>query len=61
MSSPHPPQYLTPAEVAEQLRISPITAIRLCRAGDLPAVKIGGRWRIPADDLRDHLDTKRAS
>lgn len=63
MSSPLPPAplYLTAREVAEQLRISPMTAIRLCRDGKLPAVKVGGTWRIPADELREHLATKKAS
>lgn len=62
MPSPEPaPLYFTPKEVAERLRISTITAIRLCRAGKLPAVKVGGTWRIPADDLAEHLDVKKAS
>lgn len=62
MSSPRPtPRYYTPAEVAAELRISPITAIRLCRAGKLPAVKVGGAWRIPADALAAHLEIKKAS
>lgn len=65
MSSPLPPpdspSYFTPSEVAEQLRITPMTAIRLCRAGKLPAVKVGGAWRIPAEDLREYLAIKKAS
>lgn len=62
MSSPEPtPLYYTPAEVAERLRISTITAIRLCRAGKLPAVKVGGTWRIPSAELAAHLDVKKAS
>lgn len=49
---------LTPAEAAALLGISVEEVWSLCRAGDLPAVKIGrsryGRTRIRPEDLREY-------
>lgn len=39
--------YLTPAEVAAQLRVSRGTVYRLIESGLLRARRIGGQWRIP--------------
>ncbi len=42
-------RYLTPAEAAEQLRVSPDTIHRLIAAGDLAALRVSPRViRIPA-------------
>ena len=49
------PELLTPAEVGELLRVTPQTVRRLCAAGDLPAVRIGGQWRIPIAELDARL------
>ena len=38
--------YLTVKEAAERLRLHPGTVKRLCRAGDIPAVKVGHTWLI---------------
>lgn len=45
------PQLATPAEVADYLRRSEATVVRDCRAGRLPALKIGHRWLINVDRL----------
>ena len=39
-------------EVASYLRIRKQTAYRLVQQGKIPAVKIGGQWKV----LSDHLD-----
>lgn len=53
------PRYLTCDEVADRLRTTPITVVRLCRDGKLPATKPAGKWLISEDDLAAHLDAKR--
>jgi excisionase family DNA binding protein len=41
-------RFLTPAEAAEQLRVSPDTILRLIAAGELAAVRVSPRLiRIP--------------
>lgn len=42
---------LTPAEVAEYLRISKKTVYKMVRSGDLPAFKAGKHWRVPQAEL----------
>ena len=46
-----PPRLLTTQEVAEFLRVSRATIRRWCKAGQLPAVRIGRHWRIDMDQL----------
>jgi len=40
------PQYLTPAEVAEVLRVTPEAVQTWCRARRLQAIRAGRRWLI---------------
>ena len=49
--------------VAELLNVSPRTVNRLInsRKGELPAVKIGGRWKIRAEDIEKYLLKKSAN
>jgi len=60
------PTYLTPPELAKELRIRPDKVLTWIRSGELAAVDvsetIGGRprWRISADDLDDFLKRRRA-
>jgi excisionase family DNA binding protein len=42
---------VTPDEAAHTLRVHPTTVRRLIRRGQLPAVRVGGHWRLRADDL----------
>jgi excisionase family DNA binding protein len=37
-------------ELAELLRVHYISAIRLCREGKIPAVKMGGKWVVVIDE-----------
>ena len=43
------PRYLTPAEVAHDLRVSNNTVYAMLSGHELPAVRVRGQWRIPAD------------
>ena len=55
MSSPLP-QFLTAAEAATILRITPIEASRLCQAGSIKAKKPGLKWLIDPADLQAYID-----
>lgn len=42
------PRFLTPSEVAAELRVSSDTVLRLIAAGELPALRVSARiYRIP--------------
>jgi excisionase family DNA binding protein len=43
--------YLTVIEAARRLRIHPDTVKRLCRQGDIPAVKLRNTWLIDRENL----------
>ena len=42
-------------EVATYLAVNPMTVYRWCRAGRLPALKVGKAWRVPRPALEDFL------
>ena len=47
---------LTPEEVAEQMKLHPVTVRRMLRDGELPGIKIGKRqWRIPESALQQFI------
>jgi excisionase family DNA binding protein len=48
-------EVLTVQEVAEMLKITPATVYAWCRAGKLPAFKIGQQWRIRARALEEMM------
>lgn len=48
-------QFVTVAEVADQLRVSNMTVYRLVQAGTLPAARVGRSYRIRADDVDRYL------
>ena len=52
-----PPRFLTLADVAETLAVSPAQAYALVRSGELRAIKVGGRgqWRVEAAELEDYI------
>ena len=57
-------QYLTPEEIARQLRVREQTVYNWLRSGYLPGIQLKGRlWRIHPDDyeefLRENKHTKR--
>lgn len=43
--------YLTVIEAARRLGIHPDTVKRLCRQGDIPAIKIRNTWLMDSDTL----------
>ena len=54
-----PPELMTVKETAEYLRIPLPTVYYLVQRGQLPAIQIGGRWRIKRSLLdRDVLKTE---
>jgi excisionase family DNA binding protein len=52
------PRFLTPAEVAELLRVSPMTVYRLIKAGELRAARIGKSYRIAEADVDAYLQAR---
>ncbi len=48
---------LTVHEVASLLKTTPATVYAWCRAGKLPAFKIGQQWRIRAHALNEMMRT----
>lgn len=49
------PRFLTPAEVAEQLRVSAMTVYRLIKNGELRAARIGKSYRVLEEDVDAYL------
>jgi excisionase family DNA binding protein len=48
-------RFLTPAEVADHLRVSSMTVYRLIKSGELRAARIGKSYRISEDDVDTYL------
>lgn len=49
-------EYLSPAQVAEQLQVTTVTVRRWIASGELPAAKAGPRkWRIRRADVSQML------
>ncbi|HEX4867184.1 MAG TPA: helix-turn-helix domain-containing protein [Acidimicrobiales bacterium] len=51
-------RFLTPAEVAELLRVSSMTVYRLIKSGELRAARIGKSYRISEDDVDAYLQDR---
>lgn len=53
-------RFLTLADTAEILNISPSQAYALVRSGELPAIKVGGHghWRVERDVLESYIEAK---
>lgn len=45
-------------EVAVLLDLCPTTTYKLVREGTIPAVRMGGQWRIPRARFHDWLDSQ---
>jgi excisionase family DNA binding protein len=52
--------YLTVAEVAARLRLTPMSVYRLIHSGALPAYRFGNSFRIDPADLDTYLESARA-
>lgn len=57
---PLPPS-LNPKQAGEVANVSARTMIRLCNAGKVKAVKVGGQWRIGRDALIEQLGLSEAT
>ena len=53
------PEFLTPRETAVYLRLSLSRIYQMLTAGEIPAARFGGLWRIPRTEL-DRLIAERA-
>ncbi|MBE6483434.1 helix-turn-helix domain-containing protein [Actinobaculum sp. 352] len=49
------PQFYTVAEVAELTRVSRMTVYRMVHSGELPAVRVGGSYRVPKSAVDELL------
>ena len=49
--------FLTIAEVAGALRVSKMTVYRMVHAGELPAIRVGRSFRVPAKAVREYLES----
>ncbi|WP_218712910.1 helix-turn-helix domain-containing protein [Arthrobacter sp. BF1] len=47
--------FLTVQEVAELMRVSKMTVYRMVHAGELPAVRFGRSYRVPANAVESFL------
>lgn len=57
----HQPQYLTVPEVAEDLRVSPMTVYRLIARGDILAIQVGRRtYRVSAPAYQEYKRQRHA-
>ena len=50
------PRFYSVAEVAEIFRMSSMTVYRAIAAGEFPAVRIRGRWIVPARAVEELID-----
>lgn len=48
--------FLTPQEVSRFLRVSVYTVRRWIKQGDLPAYKVGRKWRIKEEAIQEWLN-----
>jgi len=56
-TQPAQPRFLTVAEVAQQMRVSNMTVYRILHSGELPAIRVGRSFRVPAEALEKYLAT----
>lgn len=49
-------RFLTVAEVANLMRVSKMTVYRMVHAGELPAIRFGRSFRVPASAVSAAID-----
>ena len=52
--------YITPRQASEKLNLTRRAIYKLIDAKEIPAVKVGGAWRIPSDTLEKRLEEQAA-
>ena len=50
---------LTVKQVSKYLQLDEYTIYRMAKKGEIPAFKIGKRWRFAEEDLKEWLKTKK--
>ena len=55
------PALLTVSEIAIMAQVSRMTIYRMVHAGELPTLRVGGSFRVPADAAREYIAIRRAS
>lgn len=55
------PTILTVQEVAAYLRLHTVTVYRMAQNGDLPAFRVGRRWRFKLEQIEQWVDDHRAT
>ncbi len=58
---PSIPKALTTEQVAEILQLSSKTIGEMIRNGDLPAMRIGGVWRVRPESLEEWMKQRESS
>ena len=51
-------RFLTLADTAEILSISAAEALKLVRSNELPAIRVGGAWRVERAVLESYIEAK---
>jgi excisionase family DNA binding protein len=54
-------QLLTLNEAAELLQVSTRTLQRMIHSGEMPALKVGGQWRVREAQLRQWVENREGS
>ncbi len=52
------PAVFTVKQAAEYLSCNPKTVRDFCRQGKIHAIKLGSKWRIPKETLKDFINGK---
>lgn len=52
-------ELLTAKEVAQRLRMSHAHILKMARAGELPAIRVGKAWRFRADVIDGLIESAR--
>ena len=48
-------EYLTPTEIAKELKVHDRTIRRMLNKGTIKGFKLGGVWRVTREDLNNYL------
>jgi excisionase family DNA binding protein len=58
---PSPPPLLTVREVAQRLRVRPVTVYRLCERSELAHIRVSNAIRIRREDLDQYVARRRGA
>ena len=53
-------EWLSVADIAEYMDVTPFVVTGVLRSGTVPAVKFGREWRVARIDFEDWLNSQRA-